>query len=125
MINTDRIVPITAVDLISMYGLILAAAAAAASGTAPTALAATDTAGDFTQSTNSATVLASEPVKSFNFASGVTAGTVYFVPAYDYTGFQINGTATTTTGDTVNADGRTLYKATLSGGAITVAKVGF
>lgn len=125
MINTDRIVPITAVDLISMYGLILAASAAAASGTAPTALDATDTAGDFTQATNSATVIASEPVKTFNFASTATAGTVYFVPAYDYTGFQLNGTATTTEGATVAADGRTLYKATLSSGTVTIAKVGF
>lgn len=125
MINTDRIVPITTVDLISMYGLILAAAAAAASGTAPTALAATDTAGDFTQSTNSATVIASEPVKSLNFGSGVTAGTVYFVAAYDYEGFSINGTAATTAGATVQADGRTLYSATLSSGTITIAKIGF
>lgn len=125
MINNDRIVPITAIDLISNYGLILAAAAAAASGTAPTKIDATDTAGDFTQATNSATVIASEPVKAFNFASTATAGTVYFVPAYDYTGFQLNGTATTTAGATVAADGRTLYKATLSSGTVTIAKVGF
>lgn len=121
MINNERIVPITATDLLSMYGLILKLAAA----TAPTALAAADTAGNFTQSTNSATVLASEPVASLNFASGVTAGTVYFVPAYDYSGFSINGTATATTGATVNPDGRTLYSATLASGAITIAKVGF
>lgn len=121
MINNDRIVPITAVDLISMYGLILSLAAE----TAPTAIDATDTAGDFVQSTNSSTVIASEPVKSFNFGSSVTAGTVYFVPAYDYTGFSINGTTATTAGDTVSADGRTLYSATLSSGTITVAKVGF
>lgn len=124
MINTDRIVPITTVDLISMYGLILAAAAAAASGTAPTALNATDTAGDFAQSTNSATVLCSEPVKAFNFGSSVTAATVYFVPAYDYAGFTKTGATLTVSGD-VAADGRTLYKATLSTNALTIAKVGF
>lgn len=124
MINNDRIVPITTVDLISMYGLILAAAAAAASGTAPTALDATDTAGDFAQSTNSATVLASEPVKTLNFGSSVTAATVYFVPAYDYAGFTKTGATLTVTGDVV-ADGRTLYKATLSTNALTIAKVGF
>lgn len=124
MINNDRIVPITTVDLISMYGLILAAAAAAASGTAPTALNATDTAGDFAQSTNSATVLASEPVKTLNFGSSVTAATVYFVPAYDYAGFTKTGASLTVTGD-VAADGRTLYKATLSTNALTIAKVGF
>lgn len=124
MINNDRIVPITTVDLISMYGLILAASAAAASGTAPTALDATDTAGDFAQSTNSATVLASEPVKTLNFGSSVTAATVYFVPAYDYAGFTKTGATLTVTGD-VAADGRTLYKATLSTNALTIAKVGF
>lgn len=121
MINTDRIVPITAVDLITMYGLILKLAAS----TAPTALAAIDTAGDFTVSTNSATLLANEPVKSLNFGSDVTAGTVYFVAAYDYTGFSINGTATTTAGATVAPDGRTLYSATLANGTVTIAKVGF
>lgn len=125
MINNDRIVPITAVDLISMYGLILKAAAAAASGTAPTALAATNTAGDFVQSTNSATVIASEPVASFTFGSSVTAGTVYFVPAYDYTGFSKTGATITTAGVDVEADGRTLYSATLASGTVTFAKVGF
>lgn len=121
MINQDRIVPITAVDLITMYGLVLALAA----DTKPTALAATDTDGDFEQDTNSATVLCSEPVKTFGFGDGVTAGTVYFVPAYDYSGFTINGAAATTAGVTVNPDGRTLYSATLSGGTITIAQVGF
>lgn len=121
MINNDRIVPITTVDLLTMYGLVLAVGLASA----PTALDATDTEGDFTQATNGATVICSEPVKSFNFGSSVTAGTVYFVPAYDYSGFSINGTATATAGATVEADGRTLYSATLSSGTITVAKVGF
>lgn len=125
MINNDRIVPITAVDLISMYGLILKAAAAAASGTAPTALAATNMAGDFVQSTNSAIVIASEPVASFTFDSSVTAGTVYFVPAYDYTGFSKTGATITTAGVDVEADGRTLYSATLASGTVTFAKVGF
>ena len=121
MINSERIVPVTSTDLLTLYGLILTLAAS----TAPTALAADDTEGDFTQSTNSATVLANEPVKSLNFGSGVTAGTVYFVPAYNYSGFSINGTATTTTGAEVEPDGRTLYTATLSSGAVAIAKVGF
>lgn len=121
MINNDRIVPITTVDLLTMYGLILTLAA----DTAPTALAADDTEGDFTQATNSATVICNEPVKSLNFGASVTAGTVYFVPAYDYSGFLINGTATATEGVTVNPDGRTLYSATLASGDITIAQVGF
>ena len=121
MINTDRIVPITAVDLISMYGLVLAVGL----DSAPTKLDATDTAGDFSQTTNSATVIASEPVKTFNFGSSVTAATVYFVPAYDYAGFTKTGATLTPAGVDVVADGRTLYSATLSTNTLTFAKVGF
>jgi hypothetical protein len=121
MINNDRIVPITKIDLISMYGMVLATALDGA----PTKLDATDTDGDFVQNTNNATVLCSEPVKSFNFGSSATAGTVYFVPAFDYVGFALNGTATETAGADVDADGRTLYSATLATGTITIAKIGF
>lgn len=121
MINNDRIVPITAVDLLTMYGLVLAVAL----DSAPTKLDATDTDGDFSQTTNSATVLCSEPVNSFNFGSSVTAGTVYFVPGYDYAGFTKTGATLTIAGADVVADGRTLYSATLSSGTLTFAKVGF
>lgn len=123
MINDARIVPITSLDLISMYGIILAASAAAASGTAPEKLAATDVA-TFDVSTNSKTYIASEPVKKLNFGSSVTAGTVYFVPDYDYEGFTKTGATLTVTGD-VDADGRTLYSATLSTNALTISKVGY
>lgn len=121
MINNERIVPIQVIDLISMYGLILKLAAS----TAPTALAADDDTGDFTQSTNSATVLAAEPVASFTFGSSVTAGTVYFVPAFNYTGFTKTGATLSIAGADVEPDGRTLYSATLSSGTVTIAKVGF
>lgn len=120
MINQNRIVPITAVDLITMYGLILKVGSISV-----TALDAVDTAGDFSQTTNSATVLCSEPVKEFTFGATVSAGTVYFVPAYDYVGFKKTGATLTEAGVTVDADGRTLYSATLSSGTLTFAKVGF
>lgn len=122
MINDERIVPITSVDLISMYGMVLSAAAAAASGTAPEKLAA-DNAGEFAVSTNSKTYIAAEPVKKLNFGN-VTSETIYFVPAYDYAGFTKTG-ATLTVSGTVDADGRTLYKAALSTNALTITKVGF
>lgn len=123
MINDARIVPITTVDLISMYGFVLAAAAAAASGTAPEKLAATDIA-TFDVSTNSKTYIANEPVKALTFGSSITASTVYFVPAYDYVGFTKTGATLTVTGD-VDPDGKTLYAATLSSNALTITKVGF
>lgn len=119
MINQDRIVPVVKTDLLTLYGTILKIA-----NVSVTALNAADTAGDFEQTTNSATVICSEPVKSLNFGSSVTAATVYFVPAYDYKGFTKTSASLTVTGD-VSADGATLYSATLSTNALTIAKVGF
>lgn len=120
MINNNRIVPIQVMDLISMYGLILKV-----SSVSVTALTTDASDGTFTIASASGTVLANEPVKSLEITAG-TSATIYFVPAFDFTGFTIAGTPVTTTGDTVVPDGRTLYTATLSGGnAIAIAKVGF
>ena len=118
MINNDRIVPITAIDLISMYALILTVG-----GVGVTALDATTTDGQFILTTGGGTLICSEPVKNFEFAikEGVHTATVYFVPAYDFSGIK-SGLVTHTDG--IVADGRTLYKALLEGGAVTITKVG-
>lgn len=119
MINTSRIVPVTNIDLLSLYGLMLKLASISV-----TALDSAG-AGKFIQATNSATVIASEPVTSFDFAATATAGTVYFVAASNYKGFTLAGTATETAGADVDPDSATLYSATLSSGTVTIAKVGF
>lgn len=124
MINTDRIVPVTAVDLISLYGLILKQNS---NNSGLVALDATNP-GEFEVASSAGSLLiADEPVASLDFASGYSAGTVYFVPAYDYVGFTINGTAVTPESDSddVTADGRTLYKAVLASGEVTITQVGF
>ena len=120
MINNDRIVQVTATDLLSLYALILKVAGttltveeAAAPGVFEVAAA-----------PQSGSLIANEPVKNLDFASGVSAATVYFVPAYDFEGFSINGAAVTTSGADVEADGRSLYLATLSAGAVTIAAQG-
>lgn len=119
MVNNDRIVPIQKIDLLSMYGTILTIA-----NVSFAVLAATDVVGDFsvTGSGAAGNKLANQPVKTLDFASGVTGATVYFVPAFDYDGMTIAGVATTPTG-TVNPDGVTLYKAVLSSGAVTITAV--
>ena len=124
MINTDRIVPVQATDLISLYGLILLQDS---NNSGLTALDA-DEIGEFQIKSGSAPLIADEPAKVIDIdatASSVSACTVYFVPAYDYKGFTVDGSAVVTAGATVNADGRTLYKASLSSSTITIAKVGF
>lgn len=115
MINTDRIVPIEKLDLISMYGLILKTGNVNVTALDPDTLA-----GDF--SAAAGTYLCSQPVKSFNFTGA--SGTVYFVPDYAYEGFTKGGNAVSTTGDVV-ADGVTLYSAVLASNAVTITKVGF
>ena len=120
MINKDRVVPVTAIDLMSLYALILKAA-----GETITAVDAKDPEGDFVIEENPANdVIASEPVKSFDFAGTTSAAVVYFVPTYDYEGFKIAGAAVEATGDEVVADHANLYKATLATGAVSIAKVG-
>lgn len=124
MINTNRIVPVEKQDLISLYGLILLQNS---NNSGLTALQAGDP-GVFDVTSAAAPLLAAEPVKSLDIdatASSISSATIYFVAAYDYAGFSIDGTKKTTLGAAVEADGVTLYKATLSSGDITIAKVGF
>lgn len=123
MINTDRIVPVQATDLLSLYGLILTMASANAD---LTAVQATDP-GQFEVTSASNPLIAAEPVETLDFGSGVSAATLYFVPAYNYTGFTIDGAAATVAdnGVVVNPDGRSLYKAVLASSEITITQVGF
>lgn len=119
MINNDRIVPIQSIDFLSLIGTILKM-----NGTSYTVVK-SNTQGDFslTGTGNVGNILANQPVRSLDFATGVTAGVVYFVADYDYQGFSVAGTKVTTSGATVQPDGITLYTATLASGAVTVAKI--
>ena len=90
-------------------------------------LAALDVDGNFKVTSGSAPLLCTQPVETIDIdatASSVSAATIYFVPAYDYKGFTIDGSAVTPTG-TVESDGCGLYKAVLSSGTITITKIGF
>lgn len=127
MINTNRIVPVTKVDLISLYGLILLQA----SGNSSLAkLASNDVEGDFTIKTNNGVLIADQPVKSVDIdatTSSVSAATLFFVPAFDYEGFTVDGAAATIADNdvTVNPDGHTLYKAVFGSSTVTITQVGF
>jgi hypothetical protein len=124
MINKDRIVPVQATDLLSLYGLILKMDS---NNSTLAKLDALDVDGNFKVTSGSAPLLCSQPAETIDIdatASSVSSATIYFVPAYDYKGFTIDGSAVTPTGS-VDADGCTLYKAVLSSGAITITKVGF
>lgn len=125
MINNERIVPIQKVDFLSMIGIVLAIA-----NVSFTVLKAKDTTGDFevTGSGAAGTKLADQPVKTIDFKSGVTSGTVYFVPAFDFDGINVAGSAATIDDsgldlDDIKADGITLYKAVLGSGEVTLTAV--
>ena len=120
MINTDRIVPVTKTDLLSLYSVILAQANAALEK-----LAADNVLGDFVVSAASKTYLAAEPVRTVKFGSAITADTIFFVAAYDYAGFEKEGATLTVTApaEGILAD-CTLYKAVLATNVLTITKVG-
>lgn len=125
MINSNRIVPVMATDLISLYSVILVQA----SGNSSLAkLASNDVEGNYQIKTNSAVLLADQPVVSCDIdatASSVSACTLYFMADPAFKGFSIDGVAEELADGSVDvvADG-TLYKAVLSSGDITVTKVG-
>ena len=122
MINNDRIVPVTATDLISLYSVALAQN----SNNSGMVKATATNPGIFAVTTGSI-VLADEPVKALDLAAAISAIVVYFVPAFDYKGFTQNGTAVTVADGSAEVvpDGRSLYSATLATGEVTFAKVGF
>lgn len=126
MINTNRIVPVTKTDLISLYGLILKQNSSYGS---LAKLASADVIGNYQIKTNSAVVIADQPVVSCDIdatASSVSACTLFFVADDAYKGFSIDGAAVTPADGSVAvvADG-SLYSAVLATGAITISKVGF
>lgn len=124
MINTDRIVPVQATDLISLYGLIIKMSDQ--DGTY-VPFSADDVEGNFTVTNGENTLIANEPVATVDVAAAVSEFEMYFVPAYDYAGFTLNGAAATIAdgSDEVEPDGRTLYYAALASGSVTILKVGF
>lgn len=117
MVNNERIVPIMKIDRLSAIGEVLALTSVSYS-----VLETGTVTGEFEVS-EAGTYLANQPVKSFNFGTGVSSGAVYFIPAFDYAGFKVNGSAVETSGDVVNADGVSLYSATLADGAVTIATI--
>lgn len=120
MINENRIVPVSAIDLLSLYGLILKQDSNNATLAKVDAVAI----GEVDITSAATPLICSEPVKHLNIDNAVTSATIYFVAAYDYEGMSIEDVAITPTG-TVSADGVTLYQAVLSSGTVTVTKVGF
>lgn len=120
MINTERTVPVTDIDLITLYTRMFSIANVTVAKLAATAL------GTFQVTDGTSALLCAEPAKVIDIdatASSVSAATIYFVPAYDYEGFTIDGVKVTPTGS-VDADPGALYKAVLATGAITITKVG-
>ena len=125
MVNNDRIVPIQKIDYLSMIGTVLAIADVSFA-----VLATTDVEGDFSVTGTGAAgnFLANQPVKTLDFASGVTGGTVYFVPSYDFSAITVAGAAATIDDSglaiaDVVPDGITLYKAVLASGEVTISAV--
>lgn len=114
MINTDRIVPVTKTDLLTLYSVMLAMTSTAATKLSD------GIPGEFTVS-EAGTYIADQPVKTLNFTAA--SGTVYFVAAQDFAGITVNGAAVELETEP-EADGATLYTAVLASGDVTVTQIG-
>jgi hypothetical protein len=114
-------------DLISLYGLILKQDS---NNSGLVALASSDIEGNYQIKTNSAVLIADQPVVSCDIdatGSSVSACTLYFIADPAFTGFTIDGVAETPASGSVDvvAGSADLYKAVLASGDITITKVGF
>lgn len=121
MINKNNIIPVLKMDLLSLIGTILTIAnvsfqIAVASVAGEVEITGSGAAGNF---------LANGPVKEIDFKSGVTGGTVYFIPAYDFEGIKVAGAAATMDAESVDVikESANLYKAVLSSGEVTISAV--
>lgn len=116
--NLDRIVPNTAIDLLTNYSVCLNA-----SGKQLVKISA-ENAGIFNLPQElEGNLFCDEPVSVFKIGDDVDAFTIYFVAAYDYKGF-FKGETEITSDSTVDRDGRTLYKAVLANEQLSIEKVG-
>ena len=117
MINKNQIIPVVKIDLLSLIGTILAIAGV----TYAILKASIAGAAKVTGTGDAGTFLADGPVSELEIAAGVTACTVYFVPAYDYKG--IKGATLASASVDVDADSANLYKAVLATGEVTITAV--
>lgn len=125
MVNNDRIVPIVKIDLLSLIATVLNLI-----GTSFQVLAPETIDGSFkvTGTGSVGNFLANQPVKDLDFASGVTAGTVYFIPDYYFSGIKVAGAAATIDDsglalNKIEKNGANLYKAALGSGEVTITAV--
>ena len=125
MINKERVVPVLNIDLLTLFGTILSIA-----NVSFAVLASSAVEGIFavTGSGAAGNKLANQPVKTLDFVSGVTSGTVYFVAGFDFSAITINGAAATLADGSlaladVRKDATTLYKAVLGSNKITISAV--
>lgn len=125
MINLDRIVPVTATDLISLYSVI----AGSSLGDSPLLKvdpATVDGVFEIVESITSGFAILSQPAKEIKVASAIQVAFI-FVPDYDFIGVTVDGEVLPPAEESavVEPDGCSLYRATYNGSTVTYAKVGF
>lgn len=116
-INPDRIVPVAATDLLSLYAFIMEQAGKTVN------IVGTENANGVFEITEAVTDgFMSEPVGRVNFGEGVTTSKFTFAPAYDFAGFTAEGEPVEMEGEVI-ANPANLYSAELKSGKVTVEPV--
>lgn len=126
MINKDRIVPVTATDLITLYSVLVGfmmQSNATLNKIDPTTV---DGVFEFVEATTGPVIL-SQPAKEIKVASTVETVSFMFVPDYTFEGVTVDGVAMPVAEGSaaVEPDGYSFYGATVASGTVTYKKFGF
>lgn len=123
MINKDRIVPVTATDLISLYS-VCAGVSVPVIKIDPSTI---DGVFDITEWPSGGAIFASQPVKEIRLAATIGNGQLYFVPDYTFDGVTVDGEALPLAEGSAEVvpDGCSLYRAATDGSTVMYQKLGF
>lgn len=116
MINKDRIVPITAIDRLSLVGEMLTL-----TGKFFYVVKSDDVDGNFTIHEYYQDCLLDQPAKKISIPMG-WGKDLYFVPTYDFEGIEVDGVMEEVETEIV-PDGVTLYKARVYEGQVQVQQI--
>ena len=121
MVNENRIVPVTKMDLISLFGSVISLLYALPDLPSTLQLLGTSEIGVF-DITAVGGYLLTEPAKIINLPASFSDGAVVFIPGYDFEGFTIAGVKAEYSDEGIipKSTPNTLYMATIVDGEVGV-----
>lgn len=122
MVNKDRIIPVTKVDLLSLYATVINTMLSMQSEPLELKIFSSTVDGKFEITESDFAGICNQPVKAINAAPNI-AGMVFFIPDYTYEGIYIDGELVEADGDAVDPSSANLYRAVITPEGATIYAV--